>query len=104
MKNMIDEVIKFRDDRDWKQFHKPENLAKSIVLESAELLEHFQWDNSYELEEVKEELADVMAYCILMADVLKVDIEDIVISKMKKNSIKYPVDKSKGKSDKYNKL
>ena len=101
---MIDEVIKFRDDRDWKQFHKPENLAKSIVLESAELLEHFQWDNSYELEEVKEELADVMAYCILMADVLKVDIEDIVISKMKKNSIKYPVDKSKGKSDKYNKL
>ncbi len=104
MSDMIKRVVKFRDERDWKQFHTPENLAKSIVLESAELLEHFQWDNDFDVNEVKDELADVLAYCILMADVLNIDIEDAVISKMEKNEKKYPVDKSKGNSNKYNKL
>jgi len=102
VKNRID---KFNKDRDWDQFHTPSNLAKSIVLESAELLECFQWDdNNYDLEHVKEELADVMNYCIQMSQVLNVDIIDIINSKMNKTEKKYPVEKAKGISTKYDKL
>lgn len=104
MDKLIKRIIKFRDDREWKQFHTPENLAKSISIEAAELLENFQWDNNYEEEKVIEELADIMNYCILMADVLQVDIVEIMNKKIDKNELKYPIDKSKGISTKYNKL
>lgn len=104
MKNTIERVHKFTKDRDWDQFHHPENLAKSISIEAAELLECFQWSKEFDHTSVTEELADVLIYCIQMADKLNVDIEDIINKKMDKNEFKYPVDKSKGKSDKYNKL
>ena len=100
MNKVIDRIRKFRDDRDWRQFHTPENLAKAISIESGELLEHFLWDK----EEVCDELADVMVYCSHMADALGVSIEDIINNKMDKNEKKYPVEKSKGNSKKYNKL
>ena len=104
MKELIDKIIYLRDERDWKQFHTPENLAKSISIEASELLEHFQWNNEFDKEGVNEELADVMIYCIQMADVLNVDIKEIMEKKLIKNGEKYPVDKAKGKSIKYNKL
>ena len=98
-------IDKFNKDRDWDKFHSPANLAKSISIEANELLECFQWnDNDYDIEEVKEELADVMNYCIQMSQVLNVDIIDIINAKMDKTEKKYPVDKAKGKSTKYNKL
>ena len=98
-------IDKFNKDRDWDQFHTPSNLSKSISIEANELLECFQWsDTNYNIEEVKEELADVMIYCILMSLVLNVDIIDIMNAKMDKTELKYPVDKSKGVSTKYNKL
>ena len=98
-------IDKFNKDRDWDKFHTPSNLAKSISIEANELLEHFQWsENDYNLEEVKEELADVMTYCIQMSMVLGVDIIDIINNKMDKTEKKYPVDKSRGVSTKYNKL
>ena len=98
-------IDKFNKDRDWDKFHSPANLAKSISIEANELLECFQWnDNDYDIEEVKEELADVMNYCIQMSQVLDVDIIDIINTKMDKTEKKYPVDKAKGKSTKYNKL
>lgn len=102
MKELIDKVIKFRDDRNWKQFHTPENLSKSIVLEAAELLENFQWNNDYKLENVKEELADIFIYSILLADQLNVDLVEIAHDKLEKNKEKYPVEKSFGNSKKYN--
>jgi len=101
MKSTIEKVIKFTLDRDWDQFHSPENLAKSISIECGELLECFQWNDEYKKEEVVDELADIVNYCILMADKLGVDIEEIVLNKMKKNEEKYPIDKSKGNSLKY---
>ena len=102
LKNRID---KFNKDRDWDQFHTPSNLAKSICIEASELLECFQWsDTNYDIENVKEELADVMNYCIQMSQVLGVDIIDIINDKMDKTEKKYPVDKAKGVSTKYNKL
>ena len=98
-------IDKFNKDRDWDQFHTPSNLAKSISIEANELLECFQWsDSNYEIEEVKEELADVMNYCIQMSMVLGVDIIDIINAKMDKTEKKYPVDKAKGVATKYNKL
>ena len=98
-------IQKFNDDRDWNQFHTPSNLAKSISIEANELLECFQWnDTEYDLEAVKEELADVMNYCIQMSQVLNVDLIDIINKKMDKTEKKYPVDKAKGISTKYNKL
>ena len=98
-------IDKFNKDRDWDQFHTPVNLAKSISIESAELLECFQWSNyKYNKEAVLEELADVMNYCIQMSLVLDVDIIDIINKKMDKTELKYPVDKSKGVSTKYDKL
>ena len=98
-------IDKFNKDRDWDQFHTPANLSKSISIEANELLECFQWnDNNYDIENVKEELADVMNYCIQMSLVLNVDIIDIINDKMDKTEKKYPVDKAKGISTKYNKL
>jgi NTP pyrophosphatase (non-canonical NTP hydrolase) len=105
MKDIIDALIKFRDERNWKQFHTPENLAKSIVLEAAELLENFQWQSGdEEIENIKDELADVMTYCMLMCEHYQIDMKDIILKKMEKTSKKYPVEKSYGKSNKYNKL
>ena len=104
MKKLIEEIEQFNKERDWDQFHSPENLAKSIAIESGELLECFQWNNNYNKDEVCEELADVFTYCIMMADKLNVDPEEIVLKKLEKTMKKYPVDKAKGVSTKYNKL
>ncbi len=99
----IDRIRKFTEDRDWDQFHSPENLAKSIVIEAAELLECFQWsDSNYDLQHVKEELADVIVYSQNLIDKLKLDIDEIVNMKMEQNEKKYPVEKAKGNSQKYN--
>lgn len=101
----IDRIRKFTQDRDWNQFHSPENLAKSIVIEAAELLECFQWlDEKYDLQHVKEELADVMVYSQNLLDKLELDADEIINMKMAQNEAKYPVEKAKGKSDKYNQL
>ncbi|WP_296880389.1 nucleotide pyrophosphohydrolase [uncultured Methanobrevibacter sp.] len=101
MQELQDEIIKFQKERDWKKFHTPENLAKSISIEAAELLEHFQWGKEYDESEVADELADVLIYCMYMADSLNLDIKEIIRNKMKKNAIKYPVSKSKGNAKKY---
>ena len=104
-KETIDRIRKFSLDRDWDQYHSPANLAKSISIEANELLECFQWDeNNYDLEHVKEELADVLVYCRNMLDKFGLDEDEIVNAKMDKNEKKYPVEKAKGKADKYNKL
>ena len=101
----IERIRKFTEDRDWDQFHSPANLAKSIVLEAAELLECFQWsDEEYDLQHVKEELADVMVYSQNLLDKLGLDADEIINMKMTQNEKKYPVDKAKGKSSKYNQL
>ena len=98
-------IDKFNKDRDWDKFHSPSNLAKSISIEANELLECFQWnDTDFNIEDVKEELADVMNYCIQMSLVLNVDIIDIINAKMDKTEKKYPLEKSKGVSTKYDKL
>ena len=98
-------IDKFNKDRDWDQFHTPDNLAKSISIEAAELLECFQWSNyEFNKEAVLEELADVMNYCIQMSQVLDVYIVEIINKKMDKTEKKYPVDKAKGVSTKYDKL
>ena len=98
-------IDKFVTDRDWRQFHTPSNLAKSISIEASELLECFQWsDTDYDLEHVKEELADVLNYCIQMSQVLNLDIVDILNAKLDKTEKKYPIEKSKGVSTKYDKL
>ena len=91
MDELRDEIIKFQKERDWKKFHTPENLAKSISIDAAELLEHFQWGKEYDIDEVADELADVLNYCILMADALDLDVKEIVLNKMEKNALKYPV-------------
>lgn len=104
-KETIERIRKFTEDRDWDQFHSPGNLAKSISIEANELLECFQWDeNNYDINDVKEELADVLVYCRNMLDKLGLDEDEIINAKMDKNEAKYPVDKAKGKADKYNKL
>lgn len=108
-KETIKQILKFRDDREWKQFHNPKDLAISISLEAAELLEVFQWSgpdisNEGKQDKIREELADVVNYCVLMADVCGLDLDEIVQQKIKVNNAKYPVEKARGKSDKYNKL
>ena len=105
----INEVLKFRDDRDWKQFHNPKDLAISISLEAAELLEVFQWSADdliceEKIEKVKEELADVLSYCVLMADACGLDMDEIIKEKMKRNNEKYPVEKAFGSKEKYTEL
>ena len=101
----IDRIRKFTEDRYWDQFHSPANLAKSIVIEAAELLECFQWsDEEFDLQHIKEELADVMVYSQNLLDKLGLDADEIVNMKMTMNEEKYPVEKAKGKSDKYDQL
>ena len=101
----IERIRKFTADRDWDQFHSPANLAKSISIEANELLECFQWDEeNYDMDHVKEELADVIVYCQDMLDKLNLDVDEIVNAKMAKNEAKYPVDKAKGRSSKYTEL
>lgn len=101
----IDRIRKFREDREWDQFHSPTNLAKSIVIEASELLECFQWsDTEYNIQSVKEELADVIVYVQDMLDKLDLDPDEIVNSKMDQNEKKYPVEKAKGNSKKYTQL
>ena len=101
----IDRIRKFTEDRDWDQFHSPANLAKSIVIEAAELLECFQWSNeNYDLQHVKEELADVIVYSQDLLVKLGLDADEIVNMKMTMNEAKYPIEKAKGKADKYDML
>ena len=105
----IDQVLKFRDDRNWKQFHNPKDLAISISLEAAELLEIFQWsgEDVYcrdKMEQIGEELADVLNYSILMADACGLDLDEIIRDKVKKNNEKYPVEKAYGSKEKYTEL
>ena len=105
MEEIMKKIKEFNEERDWAQFHSPENLAKSIAIESGELLECFQWNNeNYNKEEVCEELADVFTYCFQMAMKLEVDPKEIILNKLEKTRKKYPVEKSKGVSTKYNKL
>ncbi|MCG8501725.1 MAG: nucleotide pyrophosphohydrolase [Firmicutes bacterium] len=104
MEELIKRIKKFRDDRDWEQFHSPGNLAKSIVIEAAELLENFQWNSDFDEQKVKEELADVMNYCLLLADRLNIDVIENMHAKIDENERKYPVAKAKGISKKYTEL
>lgn len=105
----INEVLRFRDDRNWKQFHNPKDLAISISLEAAELLEVFQWSAEdvrcqNKRDKVKEELADVLNYCILMADICGLDLDEIIHEKVKQNNKKYPIEKAYGNKEKYTEL
>ena len=109
MKELMNKINQFRDDRDWRKFHNEKDLAISISLEASELLELFQWKNSEEvvessLNEIKEELADVLIYSLMMADNLILDVEDIIKNKLDLNERKYPVEKSRGSNKKYNEL
>lgn len=104
MEDIKKELLMFQKERDWKKFHTPENLAKSISIEAAELLEHFQWQKEYDENDVADELADVLIYCIYMADAMDFDIKEIILNKMNKNALKYPIDKSKGNAKKYTEL
>ncbi len=108
-KETINEVLKFRDDRNWKQFHNPKDLAISISLEAAELLEVFQWSGSdtlceRKIDKISEELADVINYCVLMADACGLDMDQIVRAKIRNNNEKYPIEKAKDSAKKYNEL
>lgn len=106
------EIVKFRDARDWKQFHNPKDLAISLSLESSEVLEHFQWKSKEEIEkyiktnkkEIGEELSDVLYWVLLLANDLNIDIEKAFKLKMKQNQKKYPIKKAKGKHTKYTEL
>lgn len=105
----IEKVIAFRDARNWKQFHNPKDLAISLSLEAAELLEVFQWSADElqcedKMDKIREELADVVSYCILMADACGLDLDEIVREKLKKNNEKYPVEKAYGNKAKYTEL
>ncbi len=103
-KALREEILKFTEERDWDQFHSPENLAKSIAIEAAELLECYQWNEEANLDHVKEELADVLIYCTQLAEKLQLDMEQIMWDKLKLNAKKYPVEKAKGNSKKYKEL
>lgn len=101
---MIQALREFVEEREWGQFHTPENLAKSVSIEAAELLENYQWGNPANLENVQDELADVLTYCLLLADKLGMDPNEIVLEKLAKTQQKYPVEKARGRSDKYDQL
>lgn len=94
----------FASERDWDQFHSPVNLAKSIVIEAAELLECFQWSESADTEKVRDELADVLTYCHLLADKLGLDVDRIVLDKLEVTRVKYPAEQARGRSTKYDQL
>jgi NTP pyrophosphatase (non-canonical NTP hydrolase) len=112
IKQLTEKIIKFRDDRDWKQFHNPKDVALSLVLEASELMEHFQWKTPEEIEryigvnklEIADELADVLYWVLLMSRDLKIDISNALLKKIKKNEKKYPVHKARGRAAKYDKL
>lgn len=109
LNELINEVNTFRSERDWQQFHNPKDLSLSISIEAAELLENFQWKTSDEsveknLDNIKDELADVIMYSIMLSEELGADISEIVREKLKKNREKYPVKLSKGNNVKYNEL
>ena len=104
MDEIRDKLRKFNEERDWEQFHSPENLAKSIAIEAGELLECFQWSDEFDRNAVSEEIADVMNYCIMLADKIGVDPKEIMLNKIECNAEKYPVEKAKGSSKKYNEL
>lgn len=109
---LIEKIKRFRDERDWMQYHDAKNMAVSIVIEAAELLEHFQWKDKEEVEEhikenideIEEEIADIAIYIFELADNLGINLSEAIEKKLKKNAIKYPIDKAKGSNAKYNKL
>ncbi len=112
IKQITEKIKKFRDERDWKQFHNHKDVALSLVLEATEVLEHFQWKKPEEVEahaaackgEIADELADVAIYLLELADNLEIDLPKAIESKMKKNALKYPVEKARGRHTKYNQL
>jgi NTP pyrophosphatase (non-canonical NTP hydrolase) len=106
MKEIIEKLIEFRNERDWEQFHNPKDLALAINVEAGELLELFLWKNPSEanVDKVKEELADVFAFAFLLAEKYNFDVKEIVLEKINKNGEKYPVEKAKGTAKKYNEL
>lgn len=106
IQEIISELKKFRDERDWEQFHNPKDLALAINIEAAELLELFLWKNAEDAnkEKVKQELADVLSFALLLADKYGLDVKQIILDKIKLNGEKYPVEKAKGTSKKYNEL
>ncbi len=112
IQSLTKRIIKFRNARDWKQFHNPKDVSLSLVLEAGEVMEHFQWKNKEEMEsyvitnkkEISEELADVLYWILLMSHDLKIDILKALERKININENKYPVNKAKGKHTKYNKL
>jgi len=103
-KSVQNEIASFVTERNWAQFHTPENLAKSISIEAAELLEVFQWSTDGDPDRVREELADVLTYCLLLADRMGLDPDQIVLDKLAQTREKYPVEKSRGRSTKYDAL
>ena len=100
MEELMKEIKEFNEERDWDQFHSPENLAKSISIEAGELLECFQWNNNYNKDELCEELADVFNYCFQLAMKLEIDPKEIILKKLEKTRKKYPIEKAKGVSTK----
>ena len=106
IKQLTDAVLRFRDARDWAQFHNAKDLAAGLSIEASELLECFLWKDAKAADptKIKEEIADVLIYTLLLAHESKIDLADAVRAKLKRNSEKYPVDKAKGRSDKYDKL
>ena len=106
LQEIIDSLIKFRNERDWEQFHNPKDLALAINVEAGELLELFLWKNANEAktEKVREELADIFAFAFLLADKYQFDVKEILLEKIKKNGEKYPIEKAKGTAKKYNEL
>lgn len=103
-RSVMETLRAFVDERDWRQFHSEENLAKSIAIESGELLECFQWSSQYDHDRVVDELADVLTYCLLLADRLSVDADRVVLEKLERTTQKYPAEKSRGRSTKYDQL
>jgi len=106
MDRVITRLRQFRDDRDWKQFHNPKDLAVALSIEASELLEAFLWKapDAADPEKVQEELADVLAYALLLSDAYGFDVEKIVLDKIERNEAKYPVVKAKGSAKKYTEL
>jgi NTP pyrophosphatase (non-canonical NTP hydrolase) len=106
MNEIIDALLKFRNDREWEQFHNPKDLALAINVEAGELLELFLWKDpeKADIDRVKEELADVFAFAFLLSEKYQFDVKEIILDKIKKNAEKYPVDKAKGKANKYTEL
>ena len=106
IEKLTDALVKFRDERDWEQFHNPKDLAIALNIEAGELLENYLWKtaNEADVEKVKEELADVLAYALLIAKHYNFNVEEIILDKIAKNALKYPTDKAKGNAKKYNEL